>query len=111
MNDRLKKSVDLVADVSKQLISLSAAIITFVTTIFRQEIHDGTFNAMWAIGFALAAVVAGLVVLLLLTGTIADEDNVQESEISVWDRRIKWPAILQLLCFVAALAMLAAAAY
>jgi hypothetical protein len=106
MDDRRKKSIDLVADVTKQLVTLSAAIVTFMTTIYKQEIHDHEPGVLLSVGFAVASVIGGLVVLALLAGTVADISGIQESEISVSDPRIKWPALLQMILFVFALIIL-----
>jgi len=70
MNARLTKAVELIADLTKQLITLSTGIVT-VTLLFSKDIFGPKHIAVWAWGFYLLSTIFGLWALMALTGTLA----------------------------------------
>jgi amino acid transporter len=74
VNERLKKSVDLVADLSKQLITVSTGIVT-VTLLFSKDLFGPKCIAVAAWIFFLLSTVCGLWALMALTGTLAPSDE------------------------------------
>jgi hypothetical protein len=70
MNARLTKAVELIADLTKQLITLSTGIVT-VTLLFSKDIFVPKHIAVWAWGFYLLSTILGLWALMALTGTLA----------------------------------------
>jgi hypothetical protein len=74
MNERLKKAVDFIADLTKQLITVSTGIVT-VTLLFSKDIFGPKLVAVWAWVFYLASTVFGLWALMALTGTLVPNDG------------------------------------
>jgi hypothetical protein len=69
-----QKAFDFCADATKQLITLSAAIVAFMVTFgkdFIGEVPPDAYNyAYWAWGLHLLSIVLGIFVLLALTGRL-----------------------------------------
>jgi hypothetical protein len=129
MKENEKKAFDFAADVTKQLITLSTAIITLTITFSRDLINFSTSSSkcflLWAWILFIAAVFFGIWTLMALTGTLQpmkkdkskDEESDQKSKNDLTKQpvevietdycinrgNIRLPSILQILCFIVAL--------
>lgn len=123
MKENQKKAFDFAADVTKQLITLSTAIIT-ITITFSKDIVNFVDTSvknylLWAWILFIATVFFGIWTLLALTGNLqplkkeknnddaseSKKNNVNdyESECSINSINIRIPSMLQILCFIIAL--------
>lgn len=107
MQERQRKSFELASDVTKQMITVAVAVVTFVSTVLRSELKAGELSAgiTAALLLAIVSVCAGLFALLVMTGTIASK-NIADAQLSVYAWLIRGPALLQLFTFVASLILL-----
>lgn len=107
INNFREKSFDFAADVSKQLITLSTAIIT-VTITFSKDVLGGAVEyRYWLLAAWIAfifTILCGIWTLMALTGTLEPIEN-SENGASINGKNIRFPAILQILFFIAALAL------
>jgi membrane associated rhomboid family serine protease len=91
------------ADVAKQLITISTALITFSVTFSKEVVQTipkrprRILFASWVLN--LSSILFGLLVLLFLTGMLAPTAAVANEPIAI-DLRVRIAASLQLLCFV-----------
>lgn len=110
------KSFDFAESTSKQLITLSTAIVAFTIT-FGKELFGGVNNKTALIVLIVSwllfilCIVFGVWTLMALTGsldkttrTIQEDKEDKEIEVSIYDRNITVPEFLQVLFFVLALA-------
>lgn len=113
------KSFDFAENTSKQLITLSTAIVAFTIT-FGKELFGGIDNGL-ALGVLITAwvlfvvsIICGVWTLMALTGSLDKATNIvkekegeqereKEVEVSIYDSNIRWPEFLQVLFFVLAL--------
>ena len=113
------KSFDFAESTSKQLITLSTAIVAFTIT-FGKDFFGGIDNE-FALGVLITAwvlfvvsIICGVWTLMALTGSldkainiVKEKEGEQESEnevvVSIYDSNIRWPEFLQILFFVLAL--------
>lgn len=116
MSEEMKlKSFDFAEATSKQLITLSTAIVAFTIT-FGKELFGGVNNkaalVVLIISWALYAlcIVFGIWTLMALTGSLAkpkkkvtEGPDSKEVEVSIYDKNITTPEILQIISFVLAL--------
>lgn len=105
MTEREKQSFDFAADATKQIITLSTAVIgltvTFLKDILQTPTSYGwTLKAAWFL-YALAAT-AGLWHLLGLAGSLGNKDKVPDAKLSIYSQNASFPMFLQLVCFVLA---------
>ncbi|MBS1804891.1 MAG: hypothetical protein JST28_16145 [Acidobacteria bacterium] len=99
MNERLKKAVDFIADLTKQLITVSSGIVT-VTLLFSKDIFGPKLIAVWAWVFYLASTVFGLWALMTLTGTLAPNDGQPpRDEDFLIGKNVRLPSGLQIITF------------
>lgn len=102
-----EKSFDFAADVSKQLITLSTAIIT-VTITFSKDVLGGTVeNRYWLLAAWIAfifTILCGIWTLMALTGSLEPIGN-NENGTSINGKNIRLPAILQISSFIVALVL------
>lgn len=111
------KSFDFAEATSKQLITLSTAIVAFTIT-FGKELFGGVNNkaalVVLIISWALYAlcIVFGVWTLMALTGSLAkpkkevtEGTDSKDIEVSIYDKNITIPEILQIFSFVLALIM------
>ncbi|MGH2560808.1 MAG: hypothetical protein ACRDJH_17225 [Thermomicrobiales bacterium] len=107
LDDRVKESFAFARDTTKQLLTLSTAILTLTVT-FQADIvenqHATTIDLLTAAWIAyLVSIIFGLGTLMTLTGTLAATgDNA-----SINSRQIRIPAILQAITFLIATALVA----
>jgi hypothetical protein len=130
MKENEKKAFDFAAEVTKQLITLSTAIITITITFSKDLIIFADNSAknylLWAWILYIATVLFGIWTLLALTGSLQpikkESTNIQsqpepqttknanpapeqavETDCSINSSNIRLPSILQILCFIVAL--------
>lgn len=119
MKTNEQKAFDFAADTTKQLITLSTAIIALTITFSKDIIGAANIanstSIFWAWGLFIASVIFGIWTLMALTGTLqpmkkAKTDEETESEttnkeeqININGSNVKLPAGLQILSFIAAL--------
>lgn len=83
-NERIKKSYDFAADLSKQMITLSTAIITlcvaFTDKVFTSEAAQAnSIWLMWSLGVFVVSISVGVFHLMGLTGQLGKEDGTQST--------------------------------
>jgi len=83
-NERIKKSYDFAADLSKQMITLSTAIITlcvaFTDKVFTSEAaQSNSIWLMWSLGVFVLSISVGVFHLMGLTGQLGKEDETQST--------------------------------
>ncbi len=83
-NERIKKSYDFAADLSKQMITLSTAIITlcvaFTDKVFTSEAAQAnSIWLMWSLGVFVLSISVGVFHLMGLTGQLGKEDETQST--------------------------------
>jgi hypothetical protein len=99
MNPRLVKSVDLIADLTKQLITLSTGIVT-ITLLFSKDIFGPRQIAVWAWTFYLFSTVFGLWALMALTGTLLGKPTDAPADVDFPIKlNVRIPSGLQILSF------------
>ena len=81
-DERIKKSYDFAADLSKQMITLSTAIITlcvaFTDKVFTSEAAQANSSwLIWSLGVFVVSISVGVFHLMGLTGQLGNEDLVQ----------------------------------
>lgn len=101
MNERTKTAFDFASETTKQLLTLSTAIVVLPITFSKDVIGSAT-DVMEAILLfswvaLLFSVLCGLWTLMALTGAIGQKD--QAKDISIYDRNIANPAFLQVISF------------
>lgn len=130
MKENQKKSFDFAADTTKQLITLSTAIITLTVTFSKDIIgisgNSPKYLLAWTWGIFIASVCFGILTLMALTGTLqpmpkkekkksdVTSENLQAEsaidekaiqDISINKGNIKFLSKLQIFTFVIALIM------
>lgn len=124
MKEQHKKAFDFAADVTKQLITLSTAIITITITFSKDIISFSDTSAkdylLWAWMLYIATVVFGILTLMALTGSLQpmkkqasnsnNEDSANvvkeaEEECSINAGNIRVLSIVQIVCFISALVL------
>ena len=96
MDEQAKKAFDFAADLTKQMITLSASIVT-VTLLFSDKIPRHNQWAKFAWVFFLFSVLAGVWTLMALTGSVAANDS--NSGRGALGSNIRIPAGVQICCF------------
>jgi hypothetical protein len=101
MDERVKKSFDFAADLTRQLITLSTAIIAAVIAFF-DKTGSAKNLASWelkaVLGLYLVSVIFGLIMLMALTGNLTRLSK----PASIYARNITFFSILQILTFLSA---------
>ena len=127
MKENEKKAFDFAADVTKQLITLSTAIITITITFSKDIINFADNSAknylLWAWILFIATVFFGIWTLMALTGTLqplkkgtsnnqpepdtnsnSPTENINDIvNCSINTNNIRIPSMIQILCFIVAL--------
>lgn len=126
MKENQKKAFDFAADVTKQLITLSTAIITITITFSKDIINFANSSAknylLWAWILFIATVFFGIWTLMALTGTLqplkketnknpsesktessTTQENTCDFDCSINSKNIRIPSMLQIFCFIVAL--------
>lgn len=102
-----EKAFDFAADVSKQLITLSTAIITVTITFSKDVLEGGVENRYWLLAAWVAFIITimcGIWTLMALTGSLEPISN-NENGTSINGKNVRLPAILQVLSFIVALSL------
>lgn len=125
MKENQKKAFDFAADTTKQLITISTAIITLTVT-FSKDILGNSVDSpktllicTWAV--FIVSIICGVLTLMTLTGTLqpmtkakSDENDLADKEITEVDdcsnininnKNIRYFSIVQSLMFIAAIIM------
>lgn len=106
MDDKAQKAFDFAQESIKQLITLSTGIIALSITFakdFVSTVSAGARSiALWSWGAFFLSVLCGLWALLALTGTLEAPASVP---VSIRGRNVTIPTMLQLVLFVAGLAL------
>jgi len=126
MKTNEQKAFDFAADTTKQLITLSTAIIALTITFSKDIVGaaniSNSSSIFWAWGLFITSVILGIWTLMALTGTLqpmkkkkkTDQDTEEQAEqyaeaenkeepININGFNVKFPAGLQILTFVTAL--------
>ncbi|MBI4246747.1 MAG: hypothetical protein HY728_09615 [Candidatus Rokubacteria bacterium] len=111
LDPRVEKAFDFASDATKQLIALSTGILTLTITFAKDILRDVTGLPRGLLGLAwlgyLVSVVAGVWVLLALTGTLEPPPGAP-ADVSIRGKNVVWPSIVQVLMFLAATALVVA---
>jgi hypothetical protein len=107
LDDRVKESFAFARDTTKQLLTLSTAILTLTVTFQADIVADqsaATIDLLTAAWIAyLVSIVFGLATLMMLTGTLAATAD----DASINTLQIRVPAILQAITFLIATTLVA----
>ncbi|MCB1536274.1 MAG: hypothetical protein KDJ44_16545 [Rhodoblastus sp.] len=98
MDERTKKSFDLAADLTRQVITLATAVIVAVITFFDKISSAASLNSpmlKWILCIYLFSIVSGLGTFMALTGNVSKSENV-----SVYNKNIRIWSGAQLLLFI-----------
>jgi hypothetical protein len=110
MDDRKKMAFGFASDLTKQLITLATAVIGAVVTFGdKLLVLKITDTLAWALGIYGLSVVAGGFTLMALTGQLGSP-KLDENTCSPYAPSVRIFAALQILTFMAATAIFAAAA-
>jgi len=105
MDDRIKKAFDFASDSTKQLITLSTAIVTLTITFAHNILGDVNGNGKTLLSIAwiiyLISIICGVWTLLALTGTLEPIPG-DKTPASIRGRNVTLPSILQILSFLIA---------
>ncbi len=106
------KSYDLAADVSKQIISLSVALVASFAILSRLEVFNTTdvlIPLRVAVGSYFLSILLGLICLMGMSGNfnkMAFDERLQSVEKNAdglrtaYDANVRWPGILQIALFL-----------
>jgi hypothetical protein len=95
---RTQKSFDFAIDVTRQLMTLSAAILALTVTVAR-DIETGDPEALAAAwGAFLTSMVFGVLALFALMAELRPTEGEEPPSVAAW--RVRTPAILQIAAFV-----------
>ena len=102
---RTQKSFEFAIDVTRQLLTLSAAILALTVTVAR-DIETGDFNILAAAwGVFLASMVSGVFTMFALMAELRPTEGEQDPSVAAW--RVRAPALVQIATFVIGAALLA----
>lgn len=97
LDDQVKLSYSSVADLSKQLITLGTGVVTLEVT-FAKAFVEKTLASSWQLqsswALMLLSIVAGVWVLMALTGSMAKNSPPQADD--VYKSNIRLPALAQI---------------
>lgn len=107
LSSRVEKAFDFAQESTKQLITLSTAVIALTITFLTDVVKDAPagsapyLQAAWI--FYLVSIVFGVFTLLALTGTLGRPDEGETP--AIYARNIVLLSMSQVLCFFAAIAL------
>lgn len=105
MDDQTEKAFDFAQESTKQILTLSTGIIALTITFsndFLISVPDEAKRyAMWSWGLFLISILFGLWTLNALTGSLSKKNL----SLSIYDRNISFPSMLQIFCFLGGLIM------
>lgn len=120
MEEQQKKAFDFAADVTKQLITLSTAIITITITFSKEMINFTDAPVKWCLLMAwvlyILTVFFGIWTLMALTGNLqpikkTPTTTSDKAECTINSKNIRVPSMLQIFCFIVALGFTIAFGY
>ena len=103
---RTQKSFDFAIDVTRQLLTLSTAILALTVTIARDITTGDPEKLVAAAGAFLASMVFGVFALFALMAELRPTEGESESGPTIATRRIRTPAVMQIAAFVLGSALL-----
>lgn len=105
LDDRVKESFAFARETTKQLITLSTAILTLTVTFQSDIVKDQDETTVDLLTYAwtayLVSIIFGVATLMMLTGTLA----ATAADASINGRQIRVPGIIQALAFLIATAL------
>lgn len=109
MTEQIKLAFEFASDLSKQLITLSTAILALTITFTKdilgvkgKPIH--LLLISWI--FYLVSIFFGIWSLMALTGTLVPVDNADSNEVTELGFNVRLPAALQILTFILSTALI-----
>ena len=113
MDERTKKAFDFAADSTKQLITLSSAILLLTITFSKNILNDVPQGYLrWILAFTwifyLLSIVFGVGTLLAMTGTLEPKDMSRVHKPSIWQGSIRIRSALQVILFLIATLLIVA---
>ena len=108
MEENQKKAFDFASDVTKQLITLSTAIIVITITFSKDFMSTRNQDSLWYIFIAWAlfilSICFGILTLMALTGTLQPlskkNGNNDLDKISINSSNIRFPSKIQIITFI-----------
>ena len=108
LNEKAKKAFEFASETTKQLLTLSTAIIALTITFskdFVREVPSAAINFLvWSWLGYLLSILFGIWTLMALTGTLQPKRTGGKPP-NIWGTNVTRPAGLQVLSFVAGLAL------
>jgi hypothetical protein len=100
--DQVEKAFSFAQETTKQLIALSTGVVTITITFLTNFIQDASAAAKIVMGiswgFYVLSILAGVMVLMALTGTLERMNG--DEKPSIRGRNVTGPAAAQILLFV-----------
>jgi hypothetical protein len=113
MDERNAKAFDYARGLTTQLLTLSTGIIAVTLTFAKNFLNGATGSARNCLAFGWLAfvisILAGLIAWMGMVSQLSPCNSQQDKAPSIWDLAVQVPAIIQCLCFFAAVALIAAA--
>jgi hypothetical protein len=110
MDDRIKMAFTFAADITKQLIALSTAVIGAIVTFGNGVLALKVSGAVaWALGCYGVSAIAGAVTLMALTGQLGSP-KITAAQCTPYDKRVRIWSSAQVILFLVATAVFAVAA-
>jgi hypothetical protein len=109
-SERRKKAFDLATEVTKQLLTLSTAVLTVVVTVYRDVLKSPTSIAVLIVYGLIAMIVSiafGAWALMAITGALSSK-HIATPDLTINRFSIRLPAIGQVVFFVIALGLFVA---
>lgn len=99
-SERAKKAFDFAADTTKQLITISTAVITLTVT-FSKNLYTGSIPvSLWlSWAFYFISITAGIFTLLTLTGALGSSKT-SNNKLTIYTAIIRVPSLIQLTTFI-----------
>ena len=109
MKEELKKAFDFALETTKQLITLSTALIAISITFKSNFSNEG--NQMFLLFCWIALFISvffGIITLMALTGTLekSTEESKNQVKLSIYGKNVKRPSIVQIVFFLLGLLFL-----
>jgi hypothetical protein len=110
MEPRQEKAFEFAAELCKQLITLSTALIGLTITFWKDVVGTNQVHAKWLAYWSwyafLASALFGIWMLMALTGVLEPTNAAKRGPPSIRGLNVVLPSALQILSFLAGLALL-----
>lgn len=110
MEENQKKAFDFAADLTKQLITLSTAIITLSVTFSKDIIggidHSNSCLLIWSWSIFIFSIACGIWSYMALTGNLESKQNNSNPIFTIYAKGIRIPSIFQIITFAIALILI-----